>query len=101
MKVGGGDSASRFRVWITAYRDWRPSHFREVPPGAIALEPAEDEAMSPGQAGAYVEAFNRAALSRSRKIWAVALPVTVCYEGDPRPGEPISPTAAAGVMLET
>ena len=91
MRVTGGEGVGRFRVWITAYEHGQPSDFRGVPPGAIALEPAEEELMSDGQAAAYVEAFNRAASSRSRKIWAVALPVTVRYDGEPRPGESIGP----------
>jgi len=79
----------RFRVWIAGYDRWQPAGFAEVPPGAVALEPAEEGTMSAAQATAYVEAFNRAALARQRKIWAVALPVVVRYEGDLRPGEKI------------
>jgi hypothetical protein len=45
--------------------------------------------MTPRQARRYVEAFNRAALGGSRKVWAVALPVRVRYEGEPQPGEPL------------
>jgi len=76
-----------FRVWIAAYGDWQPDGYRDVPVAAIALEPAEEETMSAEQASAYVEAFNRTALGGPRKIWAVALPVTLRYEGEPRPGE--------------
>jgi len=55
--------------------------------------------MSASQAARYVEAFNRAAAARRRKVWAVAVPVTVRYEGDPRPGQrldaaPIAPCGA-------
>jgi hypothetical protein len=51
------------------------------------LEPAEDGAMSARKANAYREAFNRTILARSRKVWAVAVPVTVRYEGDLQPGQ--------------
>ena len=47
--------------------------------------------MTARQARRYVEAFNRMALARGKKVWAVALPVTVSYGGDPQPGAPLSP----------
>jgi hypothetical protein len=43
--------------------------------------------MTATQASRYVEAFNRAARGGARKICAVALPVRVRYDGDPRSGE--------------
>jgi hypothetical protein len=45
--------------------------------------------MTVRQARRYVEAFNRAAFSRSwhKKRWAVAVPVTIRYDGEPEPGE--------------
>ena len=43
--------------------------------------------MTARKARRYVEAFNRSALGGVRKVWAVALPVRIRYEGDPRPGE--------------
>jgi hypothetical protein len=80
----------RYRVWIAAYRQGQPCGWRDVPPDAVALEPAEAETMSAAEAAVYVEAFNRAAWGQPRKIWAIALPVSVCYEGDPRPGQTIA-----------
>ncbi len=91
--------AACFRVWITRYNHWRPNDFRDVPEEAVALEPAEEGVMSSCQAAAYVEAFNRVAIERAEKIWAVAVPVTVCYGGEPRPGQRIvlrRPHPAAG-----
>ena len=79
----------RFRVWIAEYDHWQPHDHRDVPPVAVAMEPAEEGVMSPTQAAVYVEAFNRVALGRRRKVWAIALPVTVRYEGEPRPGQRI------------
>ena len=75
------------RVWIVRYGESVPRGWHDVPPGAVAIEPAEGHAMTPRQARRYVEAFNRAALGGTQKVWAVALPVTVRYEGDARPGE--------------
>jgi len=89
MKRTTADRTRRFRVWIAAYDDWRPSDARDLPPKAVALEPAEEGTMSGDQAVAYVEAFNRTAIERPRRIWAVALPVTVRYEGEPQAGETI------------
>ena len=68
---------------------WCGGTFGQTPPAAVAMEPAEEGTMSQSQAAVYVEAFNRAALGRRRKIWAIALPVTLRYEGDPRPGQRI------------
>ena len=79
----------RFRVWIAGYDDWQPGHPGDVPPAAVALEPAEPESMPAELAAAYVAAFNRAAWGGRRKIWAVAFPVKFCYRGDPQPGERI------------
>ncbi|MEE8450346.1 MAG: hypothetical protein V3R99_00475 [Thermoguttaceae bacterium] len=79
----------QFRVWIAAYDGWKPRDCHDVPPKAVAVEPAEEGTMSVEQAAAYVEAFNRTALRRFAKIWAVALPVTVRYEGEPNAGATI------------
>jgi len=45
------------------------------------------------QATRYVEAFNRAALREDRKIWAVAILITVRYDGEPQPGQLLSEAA--------
>jgi hypothetical protein len=82
--------AERFRVWIAVYGDWQPGHLRDIPPRATALEPAEPRTMTARQARRYVGAFNRVALARGKKVWAVALPVTVSYGGDTQPGAPLA-----------
>jgi hypothetical protein len=79
--------ALRFRVWITRYDHWQPRSLLDRPPAATAVEPAERGTMSTRQATAYVEAFNRAALQAGRRLWALAVPVVVRYEGEPRAGE--------------
>ncbi len=89
MKHSQPAGATRFRVWIARYDRWQPRDPGDVPAAMVALEPAEEGTMSSTQAAAYLEAFNRAALGQRRKIWAVALPVTVRYDGEPRPGERI------------
>jgi hypothetical protein len=80
-------SACRFRVWILRYDQWEPQSLRDWPPRATAVEPAEPGTMSARAAATYVEAFNRAALRACRRRWAVAVPVVVRYEGEPRAGE--------------
>jgi hypothetical protein len=82
---------NRCRVWIVRYGEAAPAGWHDVPSGAVAIEPAEKQTMTAHQAKRYVEAFNRAAISGDRKVWAVALPVRVRYEGDLRPGEPLRP----------
>jgi len=80
---------NRCRVWIVRYGEVTPAGWHDVPPGAVAIEPAEGRPMTASQAKRYVEAFNRAALGGAQKVWAVALPVRVRYDGDPQPGEPL------------
>ena len=89
--------ARRFRVWIAVYRDWQPVHDRDVPPRATAWEPAEPRTMTARQAQRYVGTFNRTARARGKKVWAVALPVTVSYVGDTQPGAPLTLTDPPGV----
>ena len=81
--------AARFRVWIAGYAARQGGERADVPPAAVALEPAEEGTMSAEQAKAYVEAFNRSAAFEYRDVCAVAVPVTVEYRGEPRPGEEI------------
>jgi hypothetical protein len=88
--MGGRQAVeARKRVWIVRYRGQQPDGCRDVPSGAVAVEPAERGTMSARRAGRYVEAFNRAAQSGPRKVWAVAVPVEICYAGDLQPGEAI------------
>jgi hypothetical protein len=77
----------RCRVWIVRYEGTPPTAWLDVPAGAVAIEPAEGRAMTARRARRYVEAFNRAALAGTQKVWAVALSVTIRYEGDARPGQ--------------
>ena len=89
MKGTTHSVGDRFRVWIARCEHCQPGGYGEVPPAAVAVEPAEQNTMSADEAATYVEAFNQAALARSANLWAVALPVTIRYEGEPRPGEVI------------
>lgn len=90
-------AALRFRVWITRYEDWLPRSLRDRPPKATAVEPAEKGTMNARDAGVYIEAFNRAAIEAGRRLWAVAVPVVVRYEGEPQAGDPLG--ANVGVPL--
>ena len=87
MTCGEQTVGIRCRVWVVRYEGAPPTAWHDVPAGAVAIEPAEGQTMTARRAGRYVEAFNRAALRGTHKVWAVALPVTILYEGDARPGE--------------
>ena len=76
-----------FRVWIAGYRNWRPARWDEVPPAAVALEPAEEGCLVLEKARVYIEGFNARMLAEARPLWAVAIRVSGRYEGDPQPGE--------------
>ena len=90
MNRRASGSRPRFRVWIAAYQDWQPRDCRDIPPQVVPLEPAEANLMTSRQARRYVEAFNRIALTCPRKIWAIALPVVVRWDGEPSPGTALS-----------
>lgn len=79
--------ARQYRIWLAACGPWQPRHVRDWPPDAVALEPAEEGPLPLAQAIRYVEAFNRIAMARHLGVWAIALPVAVCYEGDLRAGQ--------------
>jgi len=93
------DRLGRYRVWIVAYRDWMPESYCDVPPDAVAIEPAERGTMSARQAARYVEAFNRAALALDGRIWAVAILISIRYDGEPRPGQSLAETAVESSLL--
>ena len=85
--VGRPAVANRYRVWIFAVGNSKPNDPDTVPPDAAALEVAERGTMSAWQAARYVETFNKTAQSVAARIRAVALPVAVHYEGEPRAGQ--------------
>jgi len=67
----------RFRIWIVEYTDWTPVSWRDTPPNGVVLEPASDGHLAAREAAEFVEGFNRAAMGRSAKRWAVARPVLI------------------------
>jgi hypothetical protein len=77
LKVG-----SLFRVWIARYEKWRPVSWDELPPRATAVEPADTAAMSAREAIRFLEGFNRTMIARLLPVWAIAVPVTIQFEGD-------------------
>jgi hypothetical protein len=86
MKSVRGRVWPLFRVWITRFEKWQPQAWNELPPRATAVEPADATAMSAREAIRFLEGFNRTMLARLLPIWAVAVPVTIRYEGDLRVG---------------
>ncbi|HEY2838103.1 MAG TPA: hypothetical protein VGJ26_03070 [Pirellulales bacterium] len=84
-----------FRIWIAEVSHWQPDSWRDLPEEAVVLELAEPRCFSSGEAMAYIEGHNRAAIGRRDHRWAVAVPVVIAYQGDPRPGERISPRRLA------
>ena len=90
MNDGQGRGPQLFRIWIADCSDWRPSGWNDVPPRAVALEPAEEGCLRADEAREFLAAFNAQMLSSPRQIWAVALPVSIRFEGDPTPGQQVS-----------
>src|ERR1700682_6149817 len=86
MKSVRGRVWPLFRVWITRFEKWQPQAWNELPPRATAVELADASAMSAREAIRFLEGFNRTMLARLLPIWAVAVPVTIQYEGDLRVG---------------
>ena len=82
-----------YRVWLLRGRS-SPRRLESAPRRFVAVEPAEDAPMSAGQASEYAAAYNAVALSIESGLWAVAVPVTIRYEGDLRAGRPLSARVA-------
>jgi hypothetical protein len=90
MKAAFREGPPLFRVWIVRYERWRPKAWDELPARATAVEPADGAAMSAREAVRFLEGFNRTMLARaessdsadSLRVWAVAIPVSIRYDGD-------------------
>ena len=74
-----------FRIWITRIHRWQPRSWQDLPTEATALELAEPDCFTALEALAYLEGHNSAALGRQDRRWAVAVPVVLTYQGEPRP----------------
>lgn len=87
------DERQRYRIWIADVGSWRGQAWHDVPPQAQALEPITDDCVTARDAMLLVEGFNRVVLERTRRVWAVAVPVDLHYVGDPSPGASIAEQA--------
>lgn len=88
-----------FRVWIAGYEGWVPSGWSDVPPAVVAIEPAEPHCMTESEAALYVEAFNRAMLQQSKRLWALPVRVSVRFDGDWVRGQEIDADAISNQLL--
>jgi len=86
MDSGPVGSQQQFRLWIATYGDWRPTCWSDLPLGATAVELVEDRLYSAEEAAMFVAGFNSQVLGSDKPVWAVAVPVTICYLGDAEPG---------------
>ncbi len=78
-----------FRVWIARHRDFAPAHWSDVPREATALEPVDEALYSAEQAAMFLQGFNEAMRGHPQRLWAVAVPVSMCYAGDAQRGLPV------------
>ncbi len=85
---GEHSHAAKAAWWGDDLRQWRPMCWADRPPLATALEPVSD-AISAEDAQLFLEGFNSQMLRDERELWVVAVPVTLRYEGDLRPGDEI------------
>jgi hypothetical protein len=76
------DGERTFRLWIATCAQWRPQRWTDLPPRATALEPVDDAVYSAAEAALFLQGFNASMLDGSGPVWAVAVPVVICYEGD-------------------
>jgi hypothetical protein len=94
MRDSNSSTRHQYRVWLCAFTDWEPRDSDDLPPSATAVEPAENGTMSALQAARYVQAFNARMMAVGRRLWAVAIPVSITYQGDPSPGQSLSVSQA-------
>ena len=87
MRDSDSPRTPQYRVWLCAFADWEPHDANDVPPSATAVEPAENGTMPADQAARYVQSFNRKMMAVGRGVWAVAIPVSIRYQGEPNPGQ--------------
>jgi hypothetical protein len=79
-----------FRIWMVTYSEsWTPRQWNDCPPQAVAVRPAKTSAVSGEEAASFLEGCNSCFLETGEPLWGVAVPVTLCYAGDPQPGEPV------------
>ena|SRR6185295_6205035 len=88
MTLSRASREQMFRVWIVrlCLDQWSPMQWHDVPQIATALEPAEPNCLTYEETVAMVEGFNLQMLATQSSLWAVAVPVTVRFEGEPDPG---------------
>ncbi len=86
MNSGVAGGQQRFRLWIATYREWRPTCWSDLPPEATAVELVEDRLYSAEEAALFVAGFNGQVVESDQPVWAMAVPVTICYLGDAKPG---------------
>jgi hypothetical protein len=73
-------SQQLFQVWIVAYENWQPAAWNDVPPRAVALEPAEPALLTAVEAAQFVAGFNQTMIEEPRNLWAVPVPVVLRQE---------------------
>lgn len=83
-----------FRIWVVRYDRWQPAAWNDLPPRAVAVEAAEATPFSAAEAARFLEGFNGTMLARPTRLWAVAVPVTIRYEGDLRAGQIVRRSSA-------
>jgi len=93
MHSTGRKPRALFRIWVVRYGRWRPGVWSDLPPLSLAVAPAESSPLSAEEAMPFLEGFNRAMLTRRNRLWAVAVPVTILYQGDLRVGQRVSAAA--------
>lgn len=86
---GTHSHAAKAAWWGQDLQDWQPRHWHDLPPRAVAEQPIDNAVYGGADATVMLEAFNELALSGSQPIWAVAVPVTIRYEGDALAGQQI------------
>ena len=96
MRTADSDRLDRYRLWLVQYdAPWHPESLRAHPPkgrfvGPIIHEDGAvrgDGCVSAEEASTYCDTYNEAMLRDGQRRWVLALPVTVCYEGEPQPGD--------------
>ena len=76
-----------YRLWIVTCPRWQPRRLDEVPPRAVAQELLVEEYLSADEARDFVLGFNDLAAREGLGRWAIAVPITLRFEGDLRPGQ--------------
>ena len=89
--TASADEKKGYQVWLVRYYGWQPARWNDLPPESVAIEPALPGLMTRQLAADYIKTYNEHKLCEADNQWAVAVPLTMHYVGQPLKTQVILP----------